>query len=81
MVSFGDEGGLGYLGHLVLTRPGLLPGYIGILTVMEQLLEQSPTTRYAYLCHPGVQHISKLKKEGKQSSLFYRNPTRRLFHA
>ncbi|EJT76263.1 hypothetical protein GGTG_06185 [Gaeumannomyces tritici R3-111a-1] len=36
----------------------------GILTVLEQLLEQSPTTRYAYLCHPGVQHISKLKKEG-----------------
>jgi hypothetical protein len=36
----------------------------GILPVIEQLLVQDPTTAYAYLCDPSVQHISKLKHEG-----------------
>ncbi|KAK8110537.1 peptidase family C78-domain-containing protein [Apiospora kogelbergensis] len=36
----------------------------GVIGVLEQLLEQNPTTKYAYLCHPCVQHVSKLKKEG-----------------
>lgn len=37
----------------------------GVVQVIAQLLEQCSTTRYAYLCHPRVHHISKLKKEGK----------------
>jgi hypothetical protein len=37
----------------------------GILQVIEQLLEQSSLTKHAYLCHPAVSHVSKLKKEGK----------------
>ncbi|KAK4193086.1 peptidase family C78-domain-containing protein [Podospora australis] len=36
----------------------------GVIPVIAQLLEQSPSTEYAYLCHPSVQHISKLKSEG-----------------
>ncbi|KAK8067142.1 hypothetical protein PG997_013889 [Apiospora hydei] len=36
----------------------------GVIGVLEQLLESNPTTKYAYLCHPCVQHVSKLKKEG-----------------
>ncbi|KAI1075246.1 peptidase family C78-domain-containing protein [Whalleya microplaca] len=43
----------------------------GIITVLEQLLEQNPSTDYAYLCHPAVQHISKLRREG--SFCGYRN--------
>lgn len=36
----------------------------GVIGVLEQLLESNPSTKYAYLCHPCVQHVSKLKKEG-----------------
>ncbi|KAF4412239.1 Ubiquitin carboxyl-terminal hydrolase ZUFSP [Colletotrichum fructicola Nara gc5] len=36
----------------------------GVINVLEQLLRQSRSTEYAYLCHPAVQHVSKLKKEG-----------------
>nr|XP_036583093.1 peptidase family c78 [Colletotrichum truncatum]KAF6791989.1 peptidase family c78 [Colletotrichum truncatum] len=36
----------------------------GVINVLEQLLQQSRSTDYAYLCHPAVQHVSKLKKEG-----------------
>ncbi len=36
----------------------------GVISVLAQLLEQSSSTKYAYLCHPRVQHISKLKREG-----------------
>ncbi|KAI1072377.1 hypothetical protein LB507_003371 [Fusarium sp. FIESC RH6] len=35
-----------------------------ILPVLIQLLEQNPSTQYAYVCRPAVQHISKLKQEG-----------------
>ncbi|KAH6684384.1 peptidase family C78-domain-containing protein [Halenospora varia] len=35
-----------------------------ILPVVEQLLRQDKTTEYAYLCHPAVRHVSKLKREG-----------------
>jgi hypothetical protein len=38
---------------------------LGVVPVLEQLLEQSSTTKYAYLCHGCVHHVSKLKKEGK----------------
>lgn len=37
----------------------------GVITVLGQLLHQSRSTEYSYLCHPAVQHISKLKKEGR----------------
>lgn len=37
----------------------------GLIPVIAQLLEQDGTTQYAYLCHPTVQHISKLRREGK----------------
>ncbi|KAM0223665.1 hypothetical protein ACHAQD_003305 [Fusarium lateritium] len=35
----------------------------GVLPVLGQLLEQNATTQYAYLCHPAVHHISKLRRE------------------
>ncbi|KAF5017041.1 hypothetical protein F66182_11096 [Fusarium sp. NRRL 66182] len=38
---------------------------LGLLPVLSQLLEQSPSTQYAYLCHPQVQHVSKLRREGE----------------
>jgi zinc finger-containing ubiquitin peptidase 1 len=37
----------------------------GVVSVVERLLDQDQTTEYAYTCHPCVQHISKLQKEGK----------------
>jgi len=37
----------------------------GVIPVLEQLLEQNHSTKYAYLCHHAVQHVSKLKREGK----------------
>ncbi|KAH8821704.1 peptidase family C78-domain-containing protein [Xylogone sp. PMI_703] len=36
----------------------------GLIPVIAQLLEQDRTTQYAYLCHPAVQHVSKLRREG-----------------
>ncbi|EFX01200.1 duf1671 domain containing protein [Grosmannia clavigera kw1407] len=36
----------------------------GVIPVLKQLLEQSPTTEYAYLCDPCVTHVSRLQKEG-----------------
>ncbi|KAI0540957.1 peptidase family C78-domain-containing protein [Xylaria digitata] len=36
----------------------------GIIQVLARLLEQNSSTEYAYLCHPAVQHISKLRGEG-----------------
>ncbi|KAI1429473.1 peptidase family C78-domain-containing protein [Xylaria sp. FL1777] len=36
----------------------------GIIPVLTKLLEQNSSTEYAYLCHPAVQHISKLRGEG-----------------
>ncbi|KAK1760730.1 peptidase family C78-domain-containing protein [Echria macrotheca] len=36
----------------------------GVVGVIAQLLEQCSSTKYAYLCHPCVRHVSKLKKEG-----------------
>ncbi|RYP48970.1 hypothetical protein DL768_005242 [Monosporascus sp. mg162] len=47
-----------------LLRNGRYVSSEGVVPVIEQLLQQSPTTRYAYLCHPCVQHISKLRREG-----------------
>lgn len=35
-----------------------------VIPVLKQLLEQSPTTSYAYLCHPCARHVSKLRLEG-----------------
>ncbi|KAI0019621.1 peptidase family C78-domain-containing protein [Xylariomycetidae sp. FL0641] len=42
-------------------------GYVsaeGVVQVLEQLLDQSASTQYAYLCHSAVQHVSKLRREG-----------------
>ncbi|RYO98481.1 hypothetical protein DL764_007077 [Monosporascus ibericus] len=47
-----------------LLRNGRYVSSENIIPVIEQLLQQSPATRYAYLCHPCVQHISKLRREG-----------------
>jgi hypothetical protein len=38
---------------------------LGMIPVLQGLLEQDPTTEYAYLCDPCVQHVSRLPKEGK----------------
>lgn len=40
----------------------------GILPVVQKLLAQDRSTDYAYLCHPAVRHVSKLKKEGRWRS-------------
>lgn len=37
----------------------------GILPVVGQLLDQDVHTDFAYLCHPAVKHVSKLRGEGK----------------
>ena len=37
----------------------------GILPVIRRLLNQDVHTDFAYLCHPAVRHVSKLKGEGK----------------
>jgi hypothetical protein len=42
----------------------------GILPVLEQLLNQDPSTEFAYLCHPAVKHVSKLRREGKSCCTF-----------
>lgn len=47
----------------LLKRGGQIVGK-DIIPVLAQLLEQCPTTEYAYLCHPAVQHVSKLRREG-----------------
>lgn len=36
----------------------------GILPVLAQLCEQDPTLSKVFLCHPGVQHVFKMPKEG-----------------
>ena len=36
----------------------------GILPVLQQLLEQDRGVDWAFLCHPAVRHVSKLKREG-----------------
>jgi hypothetical protein len=36
----------------------------GIIPVIDRLLQLNHTTQYAYLCHPCVLHISKLRREG-----------------
>jgi hypothetical protein len=36
----------------------------GILPVLQQLLEQDRGVEWAFLCHPAVRHVSKLKREG-----------------
>lgn len=47
----------------MLQRDGQVVGY-DVIPVLKQMLDQSPTTEYAYLCHPCVQHVSKLRREG-----------------
>lgn len=47
--------------HLALSQPG-------VIEVLGQLLDENPTTTWAYLCHPSIQHVSKLKREGKSPS-------------
>jgi hypothetical protein len=39
----------------------------GVLPVVAQLLQLDRGTKYAYLCHPCVVHVSKLKREGEYS--------------
>ncbi|KXJ93182.1 peptidase family C78-domain-containing protein [Microdochium bolleyi] len=36
----------------------------GMIFVLEQLLTRSASTEWAFLCHPCVAHISKLRREG-----------------
>ncbi|PHH64872.1 hypothetical protein CDD81_3729 [Ophiocordyceps australis] len=43
---------------------GHQPCTSGVLPVLGQLLEQCHYTKYAYLCHASVQHVSKLRREG-----------------
>ncbi|KAH8887473.1 DUF1671-domain-containing protein [Thozetella sp. PMI_491] len=45
-------------------QKGVMVSADGVIPVLAQLLEQSPSTQQAYLCHPCVQHVSKLRKEG-----------------
>ncbi|KAL6819320.1 peptidase family C78 domain-containing protein [Trichoderma sp. SZMC 28015] len=36
----------------------------GVIPALKQLLDLSSRTEYAYLCHPDVQHVAKLNREG-----------------
>ncbi|EHK27494.1 uncharacterized protein TRIVIDRAFT_141409, partial [Trichoderma virens Gv29-8] len=36
----------------------------GVIPALQHLLELSSRTEYAYLCHPDVQHVAKLNREG-----------------
>lgn len=47
----------------MLKRDGQVVG-VDIIPVLHQMLQQAPSTEYAYLCHPTVQHVSKLRLEG-----------------
>ncbi|KAI0408150.1 peptidase family C78-domain-containing protein [Xylaria palmicola] len=47
-----------------LLKKGKYTSAEGIVPALARLLEQCPSTEYAYLCHPAVQHISKLRGEG-----------------
>ncbi|KAJ4389151.1 hypothetical protein N0V93_006613 [Gnomoniopsis smithogilvyi] len=47
----------------MLQKKGQVVGH-DIVPVLRQLLQQSASTEYAYLCHPCVQHVSKLRREG-----------------
>ncbi|CAN8095727.1 unnamed protein product [Discula destructiva] len=47
----------------MLKKDGQVVGS-GIIPVLAQLLQQSASTEYAYLCDPCVQHVSKLRREG-----------------
>lgn len=47
----------------MLQNKGQVVGY-DVIPVLRQLLQQSASTEYAYLCHPCVQHVSKLRREG-----------------
>ncbi|ORY72031.1 peptidase family C78-domain-containing protein [Pseudomassariella vexata] len=38
--------------------------FTGVIPVLEQILDQNSRTAWAYLCHPCVWHVSKLKGEG-----------------
>lgn len=49
---------------VALLRRGKYTSGEGVIPVLARLLEQSPSTEHAYLCHPAVQHISKLRGEG-----------------
>jgi hypothetical protein len=37
---------------------------LGIVPVVARLLRENSRTEYAYICHPSVQHVSKLPNEG-----------------
>ncbi|KAI1115867.1 peptidase family C78-domain-containing protein [Nemania sp. NC0429] len=49
---------------VALLKRGKYTSAEGIIPVLARLLEQSPATEHAYLCHPAIQHISKLRGEG-----------------
>ncbi|KAK4127700.1 DUF1671-domain-containing protein [Parathielavia appendiculata] len=49
---------------VVLLKKGGQNTSQGVVSVIAQLLEQSTSTKYAYLCHPCIQHVSKLRREG-----------------
>ena len=36
----------------------------GIIPVLAQLCQQDPTVERAFLCHPSVQHVVKMSREG-----------------
>ncbi|GAP87657.1 putative peptidase family C78 [Rosellinia necatrix] len=56
---------------ITMLKKGKYKSAEGIIPALARLLEQNPLTEYAYLCHPAVQHISKLRNEG--SFCGYRN--------
>lgn len=51
-----------WLVKLLETKGDLRAG--GVIPALKQLLDLSSRTEYAYLCHPDVQHVAKLNREG-----------------
>ncbi|KAI2643474.1 peptidase family C78-domain-containing protein [Xylaria nigripes] len=49
---------------VAMLKKGKYTSAEGIVPVLARLLEHCSSTEYAYLCHPAVQHISKLRGEG-----------------
>ncbi|KAI0120036.1 peptidase family C78-domain-containing protein [Nemania sp. FL0031] len=49
---------------VTLLKRGKYTSAKDIIPALARLLEQCPSTEHAYLCHPAVQHISKLRGEG-----------------
>lgn len=62
------------IAKLITLEPGSQPLDLpvcvpDIIPNLARAIELSRSIRYAYLCHPCVQHVSKLRREGENGAL------------